>query len=158
MAGEYKILDEPEPSTLAQYAVDPYWPLLATMLGGSWIGLPWYAFNAHAIGSATKRSELTWAIASPLVSVAVAFVAFTAVELLGLPSRSYAYVFAGLIAIKLYFAYRIHFHQAKSHAIHEHYQGSSKSGLAVVLGAAFSRALLLGWAAKVSDYLFVVVL
>jgi len=41
----YRIADEPRPGALSQLAVNPLWPLLAVMLGGTWIAWPWFALN-----------------------------------------------------------------------------------------------------------------
>jgi hypothetical protein len=172
MRSQYKIVDEPEVSPSARYAVSPHWPLLAAMLGGSWLALPWFAFNAHAIGSATKRKELTWAAASPLVSLVIALVAFPLVEalgfdtttragfgeVLGLPSRTYAYIGAVIISVKLYFAYRINFYQSKSHDIHTTIHGPGFSGLPLVVGALLLRPFVLGAAGDLSIYALILVL
>ena len=55
----YQIADEPVETTLAAYVVNPTAPLLAAMVAGSWLSWPWFAFNAIAMGSPTKKKELT---------------------------------------------------------------------------------------------------
>ena len=57
MRGGYAIADEPEASRLAHLTVRPSMPLLALMLGGAWIAWPWFALNAYAMGSPTRRRE-----------------------------------------------------------------------------------------------------
>lgn len=173
MASEYKILDEPEEdSELARFAVDPYWPLLAAMLGGSWIALPWFIFNSIAVGSASKKKEIVWAAASVVSSLVLAFIAFTLIvvldvepafspagrAILGIGDRAFAYAVAGIIALKLYFAYRINWYQSKSYAIHDHYNGPGKSGLAVVIVASVARSYVMSAAGNVSIYALVAVL
>jgi hypothetical protein len=169
----YKIADEPEESGYAPYAVDPYWPLLAAMLGGSWIALPWFAFNAHAIGSASKKKELLWIVLSPVISLAIALVSLPLMEalgvdvtatsaamgsVLGMPVRAYAYLGAVIVSLKLFFAYRIHYHQSKSHNIHEAYHGAGKSGLVLVILAALLRPALIAAAGELSIYALILVL
>ncbi len=173
MTSSYRIADDPEPSAEARFAVSTHWAFLATVLGGSWIGLPWFVFNGRAIGSATRKEELRDAIASPLIALVVAFVAFGFIDALGvhpgpsadriadtlgLPDRAYAYVWVLIIAIKTFFAYRISFRQAKSVAIHESYGGKLMNGAALVAAAYFARSFVLAGAAKLSVYALVVVL
>lgn len=54
----YQIADEPEETQLSHYVVDPSAPLLAMMTCGAWLAWPWFAFNAIAMGSPTKRKEI----------------------------------------------------------------------------------------------------
>ncbi len=68
----YRIADEPSPGRLARFAVNPIWPMLATMLAGSWLGTPWFVFNAFALGSATRRREIAWAVGSVLLAAVLA--------------------------------------------------------------------------------------
>ena len=53
MAETYKIIDEPAPSTISRIAVNPVWIFLASLFGGTGIGLAWFALNAFAISSAS---------------------------------------------------------------------------------------------------------
>ena len=56
MSRAYHIADEPAASPLSKYAVSPLWPMLAVMFGGAWLAWPWFAVNAFAIGSASRKS------------------------------------------------------------------------------------------------------
>ncbi|BBP70451.1 hypothetical protein PHLH6_24550 [Pseudomonas sp. Seg1] len=56
----YRIEDEPRPGGLARFAVSPFWPLLALMMGGLWLGLPWFVLNSVAVGSPTRKREWIW--------------------------------------------------------------------------------------------------
>src|SRR5262245_17664110 len=69
----YRIEDEPIPGRLERLVVDPMWPLFALMLGGAWIGLPWFVLNAVALGTATLRREIIWTVAGFLGAAAMAF-------------------------------------------------------------------------------------
>jgi hypothetical protein len=173
MARSYHIADEPSPNRWAQWVSSTHWLFLATMLGGSWIGLPWFVFNGYAVGSATWKKEIRAALLSPALALLFAVVSFGLIDalqiepgpgsaaladVLGLPSRTYAYAAACIIAIKFWFMYRLQWMQSKSVDIHESYGGVLKNG-AVVVGAAYLlRSIVLGAAAKVSIYLWVVVL
>ena len=54
----YQIADEPIETSLRAYVVRPSAPLMAIMLGGAWLSWPWFAFNAIAMGSPTRRKEI----------------------------------------------------------------------------------------------------
>ena len=68
----YRIMDEPSPSSVARWAVKPFWPLLATMMAGTWLGAPWFVFNGFALGSPTRRREIVLALVALLGSAALA--------------------------------------------------------------------------------------
>lgn len=70
--GIYRIDDEPRPGALARFAAAPFWPLLALMMGGFWLGLPWFVFNSIAVGSPTRVREWLWAGAGLLGSLLIA--------------------------------------------------------------------------------------
>lgn len=69
--GIYRIDDEPRPGTLAKFASAPFWPLLALMMGGLWLGLPWFVFNSIAVGSPTRVREWVWVGVGVLGSVLI---------------------------------------------------------------------------------------
>ncbi len=71
MAGHsYRIVDEPAPSALGRFAVNPFWIVIAGMVGPSLLAgvvpepqllvLLWFGFNSVALGSPTRRAELLW--------------------------------------------------------------------------------------------------
>src|SRR6187549_1966645 len=60
MPESYKIIDEPAPSTVSRLAVNPVWIFLASLFGGAGIGLLWFALNAFAISSASRKRELSY--------------------------------------------------------------------------------------------------
>jgi len=173
MERAYHIADEPEPGRYAKYAVSTHWPFLATLLGGSWLGLPWFLFNGYAVGSATRKAEVRAAMFTVGFALAFAFVAFGLIDALhappsdsashvagalGLPDRAYSYAWVGVIAVKLWFVYRIQWLQAKSIHIHQSYGGKLMNGAVVLVVAYFARSYVLAAAAKISVYLLVVVL
>ena len=71
MTATYRIADEPTPGRLAGLVVNPFWPLLGAMLGGFWLALPWFALNAAALGSATRRREWAYLAGGMAVSAAL---------------------------------------------------------------------------------------
>jgi len=76
----YRIVDEPAPSALGRFAVNPFWIVLAGMLGpGFLVGvvpepellvLLWFGFNGVALSSPTRRAELLW-VAAGIAVIAV---------------------------------------------------------------------------------------
>lgn len=70
----YTITDEPKPTGLATYAVQPIWPLFAVMFAGSWLAWPWFVFNGFAVGSPTRWRELGAVIVGILGKAAIAAV------------------------------------------------------------------------------------
>lgn len=157
MAATYRIPDEPRPGGLAEYAVNPFWPFLAMMLGGSWAGLPWFVINGSAIGSATFRREATIAALTPVLSIAYAFVALTLLDLLGLPDRAVAYAVVLLSALKLGAGYYLYVLQHRSFGLFEHFGGRVRQGMVVAIAAAVLRAFVVGAAFEASVWLGVVV-
>ena len=68
----YRLPDEPQPSGLSRWAVDPLWPLLAVMLAGNVFGMAWSVFNGLAMGSPTRRREWLLVAANLLGCLGVA--------------------------------------------------------------------------------------
>ena len=134
----YRIEDEPRPGPLAQWAVNPVWPLLAMMFAGTWLGYAWFAFNGIAVGSPTLRRELA-IIAVGLAGAFAIVVAIGWAATSGLLPRGMPVEFAllGLIVWKLGIAYWLHVLQGATIEIHEHYGGKLRNGLPVVIVAAF---------------------
>src|ERR1043165_9187860 len=63
-AMSYQIADQPLDTSLRDYVVRPSAPLLAAMLCGAWLAWPWFAFNAIAMGSPTRRREIALCVAA----------------------------------------------------------------------------------------------
>jgi hypothetical protein len=144
----YAILDEPQPGGLAKYAVNPFWPLMAMMMTGTWLAGPWFIFNAFAIGSATRKSE-TWLIIGSVLSTA-AFIALIAALAAAapMPSGAAPYLRIVLAVIKLSFAYLVFMRQERSLALYEYYGGQVRSGALVLVAGFFARVYFVdapGW-------------
>ena len=133
----YRILDEPSPGALARFLVNPFWPLLSLMLGGAWIAWPWFAFNAFALGSATRRRELALIGGALVSSALVYFLAEPLALSSGLGERIYPYLRIVLYVAKVAFAYFLHVRQAYSLGLYEHFHGAPKNGAIVAIAAAF---------------------
>ncbi len=142
MDTSYRIVDEPKPSPLSKWAVNPFWPFLALMLGGAGVGFAWFAFNAFAMGSATRVRE--WLL------VGAAFVGSALLAGLGmflmlrgvLDTESIAYAGTLLIIYKLAIGYFLHFSQARSFELFEYFGGTPKNGLIALIALSLTRGTL----------------
>ena len=139
----YRILDEPRPSALSHLSVQPLWPLLSIMFGGAWIAWPWFAFNGFAVGSPTRIKELLWAIGGFVGTLVLTFGIFglRAAETIGDVTLEYLVVF--LLVWKLLVSYKLYLLQARPFALYEYFGGAVRTGLFVVLIAAFLRPRVL---------------
>lgn len=132
----YRIPDEPLPSGLSRFVVDPMWPLLATMLGGSGIGMAWFAFNAAAMGSPNRRREAL-AIAAGFALVLVSLFALEFARQRGwLQGEDMAYGVLLPTALKLVVAYWLYTSQSACFELWEHYGGTPRNGLLPAAAAA----------------------
>ena len=143
MNSKYLIADEPRPSALSQHVVNPQWPMLAQMLAGSWLALPWFIFNSFAIGSPSRNKDIALALTSVLGSVLLLF----ALEyLVGNNTITGVWVslsFLTVIILRLYIAYRLFFSQSTVFELWQYYGGVEKNGMIfLILGSVFGRPLL----------------
>lgn len=145
MAATYRIADEPAPGRLAALVVSPFWPLLAAMLAGFWLALPWFALNSAAMGSATRRREWAWIGGGLAVSAALGAALLLAVEAEVVGARAFRYLLVGLVAWRLAVAYAVYTLQQPSFELHRHFGGAARNGALVVVAAALvAPARLLG--------------
>ncbi|MEO1338944.1 MAG: hypothetical protein AAFV29_25095 [Myxococcota bacterium] len=102
----YDLIDEPSPTSLAEAAVRPFWIFLSLLVAGAWFAFPWFVFNAHVLGSPTKKREMGMATAY----FAIAFVAASVVRLavaLGMPWSLGRYGMLWVVGIKIAAAFWI---------------------------------------------------
>ena len=144
MAEAYRIEDEPLPSSLSKWAVNPFWPFLAVMFGGVWLSWPLFALNAIATGSASRSREIALLGGGFLTVVAAAFGIreLAAQGVLGPDEAPYALL--ALTVLKLVVSYRVHLLQARSFELFEYFGGAGRNGMLVLLLGFFGRSRLLG--------------
>ncbi|WP_394825277.1 hypothetical protein [Pendulispora albinea] len=144
MSTAYRIPDEPTPGRLAPYTVHPFWPLITLMLGGAWIGLPWFVFNGVAMGSASLRKEVVAAVAAPLGAVAMLYGSiYLGGTFFALSQRALPYLFVLVVATKLGFGYWLYLSQQRSFEIYRHFGGPVRQGMLVALGATLLRGYVI---------------
>jgi hypothetical protein len=121
----YQIADQPVESSLRHYVVRPSAPLLAAMVAGAWLAWPWFAFNAIAMGSPTRRRELglcaaAFVITGVLAAILIALVEHEVIPIEGMPLR---FALLAIVTFKLGISYYIATIQGRTFAIYEYYGG-----------------------------------
>jgi hypothetical protein len=133
----YLVADEPVDSALRDYVVRPHVPLLASMLCGAWLAWPWFAFNAIAMGSPSRRKE----VALSAAAFAGTFVLAAAVLVLfhfgvipnGAPLRL---ALLAVATFKLAFSYYLLVVQQRTFHVYEYYGGAVRDA---------NRVISVGW-------------
>ncbi len=146
MADAYRIADEPAPGALAQFAVNPIWPLFAVMLAGGWLAWPWFVFNGLAVGSPSLKRECAL-VAAGVVGTALLIIVLLkiAITIVGADGAAQAvpYVRTGVIAWKLLVGYWLYTLQARTFGLYEYYGGTVRNGLLVVIAGTFLHGAVL---------------
>ncbi|MFZ5440856.1 MAG: hypothetical protein ACOZQL_12675 [Myxococcota bacterium] len=145
MPGEllYRIIDEPKAGGLREWAVRPFWPWLALLLGGAWVGVPWFVFNAFALGSFTRRREVALAVTLPLATIGTFVAAMSVGEALDLGRAAVAYLVLPVLLVKLLIAYVLFNWQSRAAQLHEHFGQPLRQGAAVAVVAFLLRGRVL---------------
>ncbi len=120
----YQIADEPIETSLRAYVVRPSVPLLAAMTVGAWLAWPWFAFNAIAMGSPTRKKELALCAAAfvttGLLGALVLALANADVIREGAPLRL---AMLAITSYKLGFSYYLSDVQSRTFHVYEYYGG-----------------------------------
>jgi len=141
----YQIADEPAPTSLGDYVVRPDAPLLAIMVAGAWLSWPWFAFNAIAMGSPTKKKELLLVAGAFIGTAALAMIVITLVRVgiipAGIPTRL---AVLGIVTFKLTMTYYISSVQERTFHVYQYYGGSVRAAGAVLSIGYWLRGLVIG--------------
>ena len=151
----YQIADEPTETSLAAYVCRPSAPLLASMVAGAWLSWPWFAFNAIAMGSPTKKKEIGLVIAA---FVGTAVLGSLVLWLIhegwlpqGIPTRL---AVLGIVAFKLTMTYYISTVQSRTFHVYQYYGGSVRAAGAVLSAGYWLRGIVIGLS---SDPLWIII-
>jgi hypothetical protein len=117
--------------------VNPFWPLLALMLGGSWLGLTWFVLNGWAMGSARKMRELGIAAIGIAGSVVIVLAIVLAAGAGALPKSALPYALLVATVWKLGVGYVLFRLQTQTFGLYEYYGGPVSNGIFVALAGAF---------------------
>jgi hypothetical protein len=143
MSATYRIQDEPSPGALGHLVVNPVFPLLAFMMGGVWLGVPWFILNGFAMGSTTRRKETVLAVLV-VPGTLLLFMLLTWLVHAGVLTRTSApYAGVGLIVWKLAIGYALYNLQQRSFALHEYYGGVVRNGALVLVASIFMGSRIL---------------
>ena len=130
--GTYSIVDEPRPGGLAHVVVNPFWPLLAFMMGGTWFGWAWFVINGIALGSATRRREIALVVGGLVGSGVIVLVLFGGLGAANVQSeRAVRLAMLVLTLWKMAISYMLYMSQERSFAIYQYYDGTVRNGLPV---------------------------
>lgn len=136
MSRGYRILDEPRPGALAHLAVRPFWPLLGLMLGGFWLALPWFVLNGFAVGSPTRGRELAVSLGGLAGAAALTAAVLRLDRTAWIDSRLEVQLALLVVLVwKIAVAYHLCVLQSRSFELYEHFGGSVRNGIFVVLAA-----------------------
>lgn len=124
--------------------VHPFWPLLATMLGGVWLGWSWFLFNgARLTTERLRRQIVTIGVGLAVSSVlAIAIMMMLGAGILDLDDVKYVGI--ALAGWKLTIAYVLYNWQSRDYELWEYYGGAVKNGIAVVVLGLFARPFIFG--------------
>jgi hypothetical protein len=141
----YQIADEPHETSLGAYVVRPGVPLMAAMVAGSWLSWPWFAFNAIAMGSPTKKKEIALVIAAFVGTAVLGAIVIALVRggILpdGIPARL---AILAIATFKLGMTYYISTVQERTFHVYQYYGGSVRNAAAVVSLGYYLRTLVIG--------------
>jgi hypothetical protein len=142
-AKPYRIIDEPSPSPMARFAVKPFWPLLATMMVGTWLAVPWFIFNGFALGSPTRRREALLAVVALVGATGLALLLLWLDQRVTLGRRDAQLALLSITAWKLGLFYVITLIQTRTLGIYLHFGGPVRNGALVLLAGFYLRAKVL---------------
>lgn len=133
----YQIADEPIPSTLSRFVVDPTWPMLACMILGGVPGLAWLAFNGFVLGSPTRFRESLICLTGVIGALLVVSLVGLGTEAGIVSEQAAKYLLLIALVSKLGFAYIACFLQMRALEIHQHYGGRKANGVIPLILSAF---------------------
>jgi hypothetical protein len=151
MGARYVIADEPQPSTLQQWVVDPMWPFFALMLGGLWLALPWSVFNGIALGSPTRRSEWLALGIALLGSALLLWLLVLTVEAGWIAGVWIQLSLLSLTALKLAMGFVVYQQQSRSFELWRHFGGVPRNALLIVIASIFAER----WLFQQFDHIYV---
>lgn len=141
----YQIADEPHETSLAAYVVRPGVPLMAAMVAGSWLSWPWFAFNAIAMGSPTKKKEIALVIGAFAGTAVLAMIVIALVNAgllpAGMPTRL---AVLGIVTFKLGMTYYISTVQERTFHVYQYYGGSVRNAAVILSAGYWLRGLVIG--------------
>jgi hypothetical protein len=141
----YQIADQPVDSSLRDHVVRPSVPLFAAMLCGTWLAWPWFAFNAIAMGSPTRRKEVALCVAAFASTAVLAVIVIELFDLGWIPKGApLRLALLGLTAYKLAFCYYLELLQQRTFHVYEYYGGTVRDARRILSAGWIASGLVLG--------------
>lgn len=143
MSASYRIQDEPLATHPRGLVIDPFWALLAVMLGGAALGAALFAINAFFLRGPTWRRELELCVGMLAGAGILGYCLLQAQSAGMLPPGSAKYAMLVVVAWKLAVTYWIYYLQQTGFALFEYFGGKAQNGLPIVLiGSLLLRRLI----------------
>jgi hypothetical protein len=140
----YQILDEPKPSGLARFAVDPIWPLLAVMLAGNGLGVLWFVFNSYALGSPHRLRDWGLLILDVLLLFGLLIAIYFAVNSFWISIEQGQYIGAVVFPmLRIGIGYMFYLSQANSAELLQYFGKPLSNGLLGLIGVYLLRYWLI---------------
>jgi hypothetical protein len=141
----YQIADQPIDSSLRDWVVRPSAPLLAVMLCGTWLAWPWFAFNAIAMGSPTRRKEVALCAAAFAGTAGLGALLLALVDAGLLPKGApLRLALLAVVAFKLAISYYIALVQGRTFHVYEYYGGPVRNASRLISAGWLVRGLVFG--------------
>ena len=141
----YAIADEPHDTPWKNLVVSPSGPLLAEIVVGSWMSLPWFVLNAVVLGSPTKRKEILLAIIQLIVTVVLGSLLLWADDHDVIESRTLLQLSLLVITTwKIYIAHSITKVQQRAYQVYELYGGKARATTFIIAGGILLRPYVQG--------------
>jgi hypothetical protein len=141
----YQIADEPVETSLRAYVVRPTAPLLAIMVAGAWLSWPWFAFNAIAMGSPTRRKEIALCVAAFVITGLLGALVLALFDAGVIPDgAALRLAFLAVVTFKLAITYHLSNVQSRTFHVYEYYGGPVRSAAAVLSAGYVLRNLVIG--------------
>ena len=141
----YAIADEPHDTAWKHLVVTPSGPLLAEIIVGSWLSLPWFVFNAIVLGSPTKRREMLLCVVQLMVTAALGTLLLWAADHDLIESRTLLQLaLLVIVTWKIYIAHAITTIQQRAYQVYELSGGTAKATTFVISGGILLRPYVQG--------------
>jgi hypothetical protein len=141
----YTIADEPHDTAWKQLVVSPTGPMLAEIVCGSWLSLPWFVVNAIALGSPTKRKEIALCVLQLIVTIALGSLLIWLDDRDLIESRTLMQLSVlAIVAWKVWIAYAITRIQSRVYQVYELYGGPARATTFVIAAGILVRPFVQG--------------
>ncbi len=141
----YAIADEPHDTAWKHLVVTPSGPLLAEIIVGSWLSLPWFVFNAVVLGSPTKRREILLCVVQLIVTAMLGTALLWAEDRQLIESRTLLQLaLLVIVTWKIYLAYSLTTLQQRAYQVYELYGGTAKATTFVISAGILLRPYVQG--------------